>query len=359
MKTFVISVLGALLISIPARANQYWEADDRSPRFCVQNFNAYGPLYASAIQERSERIAGFLQALPKCEVVHLQEVWNDSQINIFESNLKRHYNISAPNRQAKIGLMSLYMGAIKGTETHDFKVNNEGGVLDAIRTALNVKKAFHVARAKFHGIDEDFYFANTHLHPTSSAVRITQILDLLRWRLKNQNAKFLLSGDFNADVGSLERQLVMLTLGVRDSMADYFGGSYPHGYCTYCAGNPLGWMLTSRTFDYVFYSNVGGPQTTLRVVAGEVNMRGTPRKPWSDHFGVRIGFSIEPGEVDMDSRAMELRRDRATQVLEKAGDLLKKQGGEEFRPYVSLLQEMMRQLTTRQGAFNAYFESYR
>lgn len=359
MKNSILSILAVLVVSVQAPAEQYWEADPRPPRFCLQNFNAYGPIYASNVEERSERIAGFFQASPTCEAVHLQEVWNDSQINIFEKYLQRQYNISSPNRKAKIGLMSFFMGDIKGTETHDFRVNNEGGVLDTIRTALNVKKSFHIVRTHFYGVDEDFYFVNTHLHPTSPAVRITQILDLVQWRLQRQEAKLLLSGDFNADVGSLERKLVMLSLGVRDSMEDYLGGSYHPGYCTYCTGNPLGWMLSDHTFDYIFFSNIGGADTTLQVNEGQVNMRGTPRRPWSDHFGVRVDFSVVPGKEPLRGKALEVRRGRALEVLETVRGLLKSQKRPEFKPYAELVQEMTRQLTEGSGAFNSYFESFR
>ncbi|WP_374030076.1 endonuclease/exonuclease/phosphatase family protein [Bdellovibrio bacteriovorus] len=351
-------VLGTLLLGSQVHAEQYWQPDNRPPRFCLQNFNAYGPVYASGLEERTERMTGFLQALPKCDVVHLQEVWNESHINKIEKNLRHQYSMTTPNRDSRIGVMSLFMGDIKGKETVNFTVNNEGGVMDSVRDALNVKKAFHVVRAGFFGIDEDFFFMNTHLHPSSSSVRITQILDLLRWRLENPQLKLLLSGDFNADVDSLERKLVMLTLGMHDSMEEFLGG-YPKGYCTYCAGNPLGWLLSDHTFDYIFFSNVGESATTLKAIEGQVNMRGTPRKPWSDHYGVRVNFSVEPAKSALTSEQTEARRIEAIETLAVAAHILKKEKGEEFRLYLKALEELSAQLKARSGKFNAYFESYR
>lgn len=342
-----------------ADAEQYWGPDTRPPQFCIQNFNAYGPIYASDVEERSEMISGFLQGIPKCDVVHLQEVWNEEQIDIFERNLSRQYNITSPNRRAKIGLMSLFMADVQAEKTLDFSINHEGGVLDTVRSAFNVKKAFHVVRSRFFAIDEDFYFVNTHLHPTSAAVRMTQILDILRWRLEHQDAKLVLSGDFNSDIGSIERQMVMLTLGVQDSMAEFFGGTYPVGYCTYCTGNPLGWTLTSYTFDYVFFSNVGQVDTTLKVENGQVNMRGTPRKPWSDHFGLRINFSVLPEMRTIDEDVLSQRRDQTIRMLTDIQAYLKKQEPLDFVPYVSTIEDMIKQLKTRRGVFNQYFEKYR
>lgn len=340
-------------------AQSSWTSDNRPPQFCIQNFNAYGPIYASDIAERTERISSFLQGIPKCEVVHLQEVWNEGQIDLFENSLSRQYNISSPNRQEKIGLMSLFMADIQSEKTLDFAINNEGSLLDTIRSTLNVKKAFHVVRSRFFAIGEDFYFLNTHLHPTSSAVRITQILDLLRWRLENQDAKLILTGDFNADIGSIERQMVMLTLGAHDAMVNYFGGGYPSGYCTYCAGNPLGWTLDSHTFDYIFFSNVGYASTTLRVEHGQVNMRGTPRSPWSDHFGVRVNFSVVPEVQVSPVFVTEQRRDQTVRMLTDISAYLKKQEAPEFKSYALIAEEMIKQLKTRRGVFNLYFEKYR
>lgn len=358
MATRILLIL-LVCLSRAVQAEQYWTADSRPPQFCIQNFNAYGPIYASNIEERSEMISSFLQWIPKCEVVHLQEVWNDGQIDIFERNLSRQYNISSPNRQAKIGLMSFFMADVKNQKTFDFVINHEGGVLDTVRSTFNVKKAFHVVRSRFFGIEEDFYFVNTHLHPTSAAVRMTQILDILRWRLANQDAKLVLSGDFNADISSIERQMVMLTLGVQDSMAEFFGGTYPAGYCTYCTGNPLGWTLTSYTFDYVFFSNVGQARTTLKVENGQVNMQGTPRKPWSDHFGVRVNFSVVPEVRTVDENIVNQRRDQTIRMLTEIQVYLKKQEPLEFVAYVSTVEDMIKQLKTRSGGFNQYFEKYR
>lgn len=342
----------------PVFAQSSWVSDDRPLRFCLQNFNAYGPIYASGIAERTSRMSSELQGRPKCEVVHLQEVWNAPQIRQIEQDLKHQYSISAPNKDQRIGLMSLFMGDVIATDTRSFQVNNEGGVMDGIRDALNVKKAFHVVRAGFFGIDEQFYFVNTHLHPSSEAVRVTQLLDLLEWRLRHQDAKLLLSGDFNADVNSLERGLVVQLLSARDAMEEALGGYPNKGYCTYCAGNPLGWLFSDRVFDYIFYSNVGDSPTRLRVEDGRVNMRGTPRRPLSDHFGVRVQFSVLPSAESI--KELKLARlEKTLQTLRQAEALLLEQKGREFAPYLSTLRDLQAQLESRSGRFFDYFSLYR
>lgn len=357
----ILNILVFLFSLVPLNlfAESYWVEDTRTPSFCVQNFNAYGPIYAPRIEERSWKITAFFQMFPKCEVIQLQEVWNSEQIKIFESSLSNSYSISAPNRENKIGLMSLLIGEIKDQETHFFKVNNQGGVLDQVRNAFNVRKAFHVIRARFPHIPEDIYFLNTHLHPSDQAVRLAQIVEILNWRIKNPDLKLVISGDFNSGIESLERQLLILGLGARDAMQEAFGGTYPLAYCTYCVENPLGWSNRSRVFDYIFYSNIGSGNFEIRPHAGEVNMKGQPQRPWSDHFGVRVNFLWQASVVIENRQFLEARRNYFLKVLEVSEKVLSKKSHHEFRDSVATLQTMQSQLTSYRGEFHDYFELFR
>lgn len=352
-------LLFAFLCANVAAAESFISAPSTAPDFCVQNFNAYGPAYASGVRDRTERFTGFLTAMPKCDVVQFQEAWNGSQIDIIENNLSPQYAISSPNRDARIGLMSLIMGDILGRQTVNFQVNNDGGFMDSIRDTFDVKKAFHVLQARPALIEEDFYFLNTHLHPSSVTVRLTQILELLQWRLANQQHKLIFTGDINADIGTLERRFLMRLLGLHDAMEEYLGGSYPAGYCTYCAGNPLGWMTEDHTFDYVFFSNVSGKQTTLQATFGEVNMRGTPRQPWSDHFGVRVRLAVHDTALLPLRSEQEARLQQTLQVLQEAQNLLMQERSAELRSFVTLTKDLANQLQRQQGPFFDYVMSYR
>lgn len=349
---FVVLFAGAV------RAQSQMIPSPEAPELCIQNFNVYGPIYASGVAERTERFTGFLQALPKCDVVQFQEAWNSSQITQIEKNLSHQYRMSTPNKEARIGLMSLFMGEILGHQTVTFRVNNEGGFMDSVRDALKVKKAYHVVKTRFHFAEEEFFFMNTHLHPSSTSVRLTQILDLLQWRLQNSGLKLILTGDFNSDIPSFERQFLMRTLGMRDAMEEYLG-VYPKDYCTYCAGNPLGWTTSSHTFDYVFFSNVGSAATSLRVTHGEVNMRGTSRQPWSDHFGVRVKIAISEVQALPLRSQQDVRVQEALKVLQEAQVVLRKEKSAEFKPYVSLARDLVAQLQNQQGPFFDYLMSYR
>jgi len=347
--TFLFLFAGTLVHAEPA-----WQADNSAPQFCVQNFNAYGPMYAMNVVSRTEKWTAELQAKPACAVVHLQEVWNQKHIKMVEHELSDRYRISSPNRQARIGIMSLFKGDVGHTETYSFHVNNEGGLLDGIRDVFNVKKAFHVVTARVDSLDEDIFFINTHLHPTSSSVRITQLIDLLNWRLQNQTHKMILSGDFNATFDTLEHTFVTSLLQVGDSL-DLALGGYKPGVCTYCKENRLGWLSDDRVFDYVFFSNVGSTSSELKVIDGRVNLRGTAKNPLSDHYGLRIQFVLEPKTMTLDFLTQEMRRQKAVDVLTKAAHILKSEKGAEFAPYKKELLQLVSQLQNHQGIFADYF----
>lgn len=358
MKKLMVLTAGLLLSSLTVSAESYWQADTSPPRFCLQNFNAYGPIYAKDIFERTERMTSELQAIPKCDVVQLQEVWNESQITQIEKDLKRQYKMSTPNKTARIGVMSLFMEDIISEDTQTFNINNENGVLDSIREAFDVKKAFHIVRSSFFEVNETFQFVNTHLHPTSQPVRLTQILDMVQWRLKHQDEKLLLTGDLNADPGSAEHRLVKYVLGMNDSLELHLNG-YPKGVCTYCTGNPRGWMFTNHVFDYIFFSNVGESQSTLKVLSSQVNMRGTPRRPLSDHFGVRTQFSIDPVKAEVTTAQIEMRRQKALEVLDETQRIFSGPDAKKFEDYRNLVLEMQMQLQAGGGSFYEYFMKFR
>ena len=363
---FLFSVTGLLAAPgwalTPDLPQQSFVPDSQPAQFCMQSFNAYGPAYARDIHERTQWIAAELQARPRCDVIQLQEVWNNDQIDQVEEPLKPFYEISDPNRKERIGVMSLFAGddqekAIKSVETHDFTLNSDGNILDRGRALFNVKKAFHVVRASLPSVNEDLYFMNTHLHPTSQAVRLTQIFELLEWRLQHQDLKLFLSGDFNGDEHSLERAVMMFFLGVHDSLNETLGGAYPEGVCTYCKGNPYSWLLSDHVLDYIFFSNVSKSATHVQALDGKINMRGTGRMPLSDHFGLRVQFAIENGKSVATSKILEQRRNYAMEIFAKVEKVLSG-NDQSFQRALTKVQQLRLQLQQRQGLFNAYFEKF-
>lgn len=353
---FLVATL-VVLSAQTALASSYWETSDQPPQFCFQNFNAYGPLYASGRNERTEGILGHLKARPKCDIVQLQEVWMESHIDHIERSLREQYSFSSPNRDSRIGIMDLVMGDILSRETFTFAVNNSGSVLDRARSVASVDKAFHVLRVQLPAIDEEFYVINTHLHPSSQAVRLTQILDLLRWRLQNQNLKMILSGDFNSDPQDLERRLLMSVVGLRDAMADSFpNATYPAEFCTYCKSNPLSWLPSDHVFDYIFYSNAGSANTSLKLSSAEVNLKGSSQKPLSDHYGIRAYFHVENGKAPA-AELNPVQKKLALESLAQAIEILDQESGKQWQPYQNLARDLYADLERSGSSFEFYLKS--
>ncbi|MFM6927515.1 MAG: endonuclease/exonuclease/phosphatase family protein [Bdellovibrio sp.] len=354
----LLTVLGFSWMSFSARAEGGAVIIPEPAQFCMQTYNAYGPLYAPATRERMSWIGALLIGMPRCSVIQLQEVWNNSNIDQIENSFKHQYSVSSPNRGQRIGVMSIFDSDIKSTETVTFKVNSEGGLLDKIRKALDVKKAFHVVRTELFAMNEEFYFINVHLHPNSQAVRLTQILDMLNWRLQHQDLKVLMSGDFNADESSFDREFMMATMGLHDTFQESLGGRYPDSLCTYCANNPHSWRLDNHVLDYIFVSNIGGADTHLKVQRGEINMRGPLREPLSDHYGVRVYFTLESGQKLLLQDQQGAQRNAMMAMLDHAVSVFSAQKAPEFAPYGQKAKALKQQLLDKQGDFNAYLEKF-
>lgn len=320
---FLLSFLLSLIAYLPATSQA---------GFCVQNFNLYGPLYATDVELRTYLTAKeLLQKSEPCQIIHFQEVWNDSHIEYVETLFAKKYQISAPNKKYRIGLMSLYSNIPQSPQTYSFRVNNEGGILDSIRDMAGIHKAFHVNLVPTD--EEPVLFLNTHLHPTSSAVRITQILDIYNWRQKNLQHKLIMTGDFNSAPGSIEYRLLQ-ALGFVDGVRQGLGGTYPKNFCTYCSWNPRSWKFSDEVIDYIWISNKGGDlKRQLSVIRADRNLMGSPDFTFSDHFGVRTYIEWEnasPSNCHSQNNLMS--------QLKEARNILESEDREEFQPYIRQLK---------------------
>lgn len=316
--------------------------------FCVQNFNAYGPAYAPRILSRTDQFTRKLQT-DACDLIHLQEAWMSPQINKIQDILKWDYKISAPNLLERVGVMSLYKGQGYDFETHGFGVNNQGGVLDGARDRLDVKKAFHVFVWRPTGVPEEIYAINTHLHPSSSSIRLTQVLDILRWRLDHLDRKVILTGDFNASPESLEMRVFKQALAFRDGVEDFWG-TYPEGFCTYCRENRLSWSRQDKILDYVLLSNFPHQgQSSLVVEDALVNLKGAEGKPLSDHYGIRLQLKWVPQII----RPRALLSDSLA-VLQEAFLVLNAEASPVFEVYKEFLKELILELQQSRGLYYRY-----
>lgn len=265
--------------------------------FCLQSFNAFGPLYAT---ETEDRFSAFLNELnsEKCDIIQLQEVWSPKQVSWVEDALSGQYRSFSPNKKSRIGIMSLSFQDITPVHLQKFRVNNSGGLFDNIRELANIKKAFAVAKTKVSNSNEEIYVLNTHLHHMDTPIRLSQLLEILDWRLKNQELKIVMNGDFNANPGSIEIRFIEHVLKMKDSFIT-LKGKYPEDFCTYCADNPRAFGKGNHVFDYIFYSNFSSkhPNTDLYPIYTERNLMGKDSWSYSDHYGMKAKFYLETAKA--------------------------------------------------------------
>lgn len=323
----------AVLTGIPQSA----AAEER--QFCVQTFNAYGPTYATNLEQRTNVVARELEDLP-CEIIQFQEVWSESH----HKSLIAATSSSMPFLSAarfddfqnpvagSSGLSTFTSQVLSHQIFKKFSINRDG-LLDELREVLGVIKGVGISRMTLRD-DERFSFRmfNLHLHPSSQPVRIaqlTQFIELLD-QTEPTRGPTIVTGDFNFKPNTIEYELLRHTTGLRDA---YIAAHerYETDVCTYCVSNPLNWGGVNGVFDYVWFKN--GQSIELSVDDVTINMKGMHGVVPSDHFGLRTTFraslnssSETASENDQLSRS-ERRAAiiKAIQIIDDAenfGDLL-------------------------------------
>jgi len=323
--------------------------------FCLQHFNTYGPAYATQTQERFEL---FTQELihPKnptqspCEAIHLQEVWNSPEINLVFDNMAPSYNIYAPNRDLRIGLMGLFKQKISSQSVYAFQVNNEDGILDRFREFFGVQKGFAVVTSTVPESNQEIDFVNTHLHPSSQAVRIAQILELTQWRSQHRERPMILSGDFNFKVDSLERVLVLYAMGVFDSF-ELVHQKYPGDFCTYCTANPRGWLNEDAIFDYVFVSQSGGQSQYPWPTQISINLKGIEDFTYSDHYGLIADFKFNNFKYQSSDSELSERMNYLLKIIESSEKVLVSEDSDIFNAALKTLSEIKKDVQNKTGFY--------
>lgn len=334
-----ISLLGFVFLTLSSEAQA----------FCLQSFNGYGPAYAPKVEARTERFTREIVS-QGCEVVQLQEIWNSNQIQTLVRLARQSYGIYAPNSEVKFGLMNLVQfQTTQKPEAYLFHHNDDGGLLDGGREIFGVQKGWTFQRLLIPEIGSELDFLNLHLHPASEAVRMAQLFEILQWRLQQKDRRpLVISGDFNMDPLSAEYFFAVTAFKLKDPVMEKWG-RYPLNFCTYCSSNPLSWLNEDKVFDYVFFSQ-GAPLKTQDLF---VDLMGTPKEPFSDHFGLRVVFSPSEGK---DNRHIESERYFLLSILASMMDPVKSQYGTRSQVYKGLLA-LQSQLNKRSGIFWNYLST--
>jgi endonuclease/exonuclease/phosphatase family metal-dependent hydrolase len=320
-------------------------AHGSSGSFCVQTFNVYGPAYASSVDWRISRLADELLRDP-CDSIQLQELWRQThydslQRQLYPARLAMLRADEVRSDRAITGLASAFSGQVLAARSELFQVNNKSGPLDWIRDLTGVQKGFTLLHVKLDRGPQAVYI-NLHTHPTDQTIRVAQMIQLIKAAVDFPGASelpLLLAGDLNATPNSLELALLQNVLLLRDSFPEA-NGSYG-ATCTYCGSNPLSWSRKNRVIDFILARNA--PTLSLETQSSEINLRGSPREPLSDHFGVRTLFGwAEREERQLDPREplAQERVERAIASLSQAADLLNRRRGSGFREAARQAKEL-------------------
>jgi hypothetical protein len=341
-----------LINSALAQTNAQNSFNDINPKFCVQTFNAYGPLYGMNLELRTDFLLQVIKKQGACSFFNLQEVWFDSHYEQLALTLAANqdffgiYANDLSSQGKTLGLASFIEGKEMSSGIHIYQ-NNKDGFLDWFRQMSGVGKAVAWAKVKTPFSDSPFIIANTHLHPTSETMRIAQILELIQELLEAQepDAPMIISGDFNSEPNSLEIKLLHDVLGMRDS---YLGvhKAYAEDDCTYCAENTLSWDGSNRVIDFILYRSSLKEQ--LIPTSSNVNIKSHYGQYLSDHFGLRSYFSLMAAPQVLgppDSFGERLKTARAT--LDEAEEiLLSSQDSSDFANLIVFIAELRKRMET-------------
>lgn len=316
---------------------------------CLQNFNIYGPAYAPQVSARASKTANQLLQDP-CDILFFQEAWTSRSAKPLIKKLSAQYpSVSRQHEKHRVGLLQFSKFQVQSENLYRFRINSEGGILDGIRKISRVHKAFLVQKIQYQ--DDQIFILNAHLHQSSAAIRLTQILDLLSWRFENLEHDWILAGDFNANPESLEIQFLKMVLKVRDLGQESFAGKYPEDFCTYCADNPIGWLGEDQIFDYFFVGENKKANYQWVPTSFQKNLDQIGREVLSDHAGIRT-------QIEKDPRLQSRAADRAEvfALLFSAQKVLQKERKKEFKEYVLFLQRLQLQIEQGSGPFFDYLD---
>lgn len=318
----------------------------KASSFCVQTINVYGPAYASGVQWRLGMLSDMLERDP-CEVVQFQEFWRESDFRFFKTEFQQSRMLllqadAIRNDGNSIGLVSAFSGSILKAYSEVFRVNNEDGVLDWVRDLAGVQKGFTIIEAQVENAPRSL-FVNVHTHPTSQAIRLAQLTQLVEFLyFRNHKAALLplvLTGDLNSTPDSLEYDLLRNLLRVRDAFLG-FHGTY-EGVCTYCTDNSLSWSNKNHVIDYVFYRD--SETENLEVENAVINLQGREEARLSDHYGVRanLQWSKQTGSLlPDDSTEVQARIRAALKTVHDVRNVFLREDSEVFSNAIQTLEAL-------------------
>lgn len=265
-------------------------------QLCVQTLNTYGMFYSDNLEERHQQILQFLKQ-HDCDVILLQEVWQDEHYNNLvqlsqDINMKSIY-FKKPYDDRKSGLVGLFKGRVQSSDIFYFPPAIESGlgILNSWFTIID--KGFGVARIRFPMERQDsFLVFNFHLNHISQVERVNQLLLYLKWILESfhTNQAIIAGGDFNFDPSSLEFRIMKKLFRFEDPYEQLRKQPECTHLCEDGGYEIFNFLVGESIKDYIFFRSSSQINfNTQDVFAFPKNYNNTFL---SDHFGLRAIFQL-------------------------------------------------------------------
>ena len=303
------------------------------PNLKVQTFNAYGPIYAREVSSRTMGLVKVLES-QSIDVIGFQEVWNDDHFQDLKTGLNvpaQHgswidFDIDSFHRN---GLKMLTQGEILRWESFPYPINKDG-ILDEVRDLFGVIKSIGMAWINHREVG-NILVVNTHTHPMSVEIRLSQIIFLADAVNRSLNGMdhLIVMGDFNATPDSTEYQLLRSLLQLKDAYVEVHGSH--KDACTYCKSNTYYWGGGNRTIDFIFYRSLGPKE--LKITKADINLKSFNNRPLSDHYGVYAEFSL------MEQETAPSNKQLAAGIVEKTLKILSKNPAK-FKKPIKVLTDL-------------------
>jgi endonuclease/exonuclease/phosphatase family metal-dependent hydrolase len=256
----------------------------------IQTFNCFGPAYAPRLVFRSKMLCDYLKANDPLDICFFQEVWKESHYKIIhklfykeQADLGEFYFDTLTPKNKKTGMLVYYRGDLISSEYIPFSIN-ESNLLDKFRNKIGILKG--IGHLELHRADlGSLHVINIHTHPTSAAVRISQIVEIIAFVKSLKNANIIIAGDFNMEPSSVEYKLLLSSLACEVvPTKPLVGGELS----TYSRKNPYAIPGLHKLVDYIFLQS-----DNLVFSAAKINMQKHLGYHLSDHYGVYAEISEE------------------------------------------------------------------
>ncbi len=275
----------------------------------IQTFNCFGPAYAPRLVFRTKLLCDYLRENDSLDIYLFQEVWKKSHYKIIHTLFHRHqdnlqelYFDTLSPKNKKTGMLVYYKGDLISSEYRPFTIN-ESNILDVFRSKIGIQKGIGYLKLKRDDIAE-LHVLNIHTHPTSSAIRISQIVEIISFVKGLDGGHVIIGGDFNMEPYSIEYKLLLGSL----SCEVVPNKSLIEGDLTsYSRKNPYAVPGLHKLVDYIFLKS-----DTFCFSKALINMKKYQGYHLSDHYGVYAETStkarqtkIEPDLETIKTEAIE------------------------------------------------------